>query len=212
MVAADEVPPHDDVLVERLAADEQQPGRPARRAAAGRPAGAEVEQRTRGQRQRRRRRPRRRGSAPRTPSRVAAAGGCPRRVPARASAPTSGAVDVGGRRGPAELTHDHRDRDAGVGEHRQVRVMLEVRAGRGGPGPAAPSTAARRAGRASGSAGLSSEWEMPCPAVIRFSWPGRDQLQAADAVAVQHLAGDQPADRLQPGVRVRGHLHARPSR
>ena len=49
---------------------------------------------------------------------------------------------------------------------------------------------------------------MPWPAVIRFSWPGRHQLPAAHAVAMQHLAGDQPTDRLQPGVRMRRHLHA----
>ena len=35
-----------------------------------------------------------------------------------------------------------------------------------------------------------------------------DQLHAADAVAVQHLALDQPAHRLQPGVRVRRDVHA----
>ena len=35
-----------------------------------------------------------------------------------------------------------------------------------------------------------------------------DQAVAAQAVAVVHLALEQPADRLQPGVRVRRHLHA----
>ena len=57
-----------------------------------------------------------------------------------------------------------------------------------------------------------SEWAIPWPAVIRLSWPGPDRLHAAEAVAVLHLALDQPGHRLQAGVRVRRHLHARPRR
>ena len=38
---------------------------------------------------------------------------------------------------------------------------------------------------------------------------GCDQLVAAEAVAVFDHALDQPGDRLQAGVRVWGHLHAR---
>ena len=49
---------------------------------------------------------------------------------------------------------------------------------------------------------------MPCPAVIRLSWPGAISRQAADAVAVQHLAVDQPRHGLQAAVRMRRHLHA----
>ena len=51
---------------------------------------------------------------------------------------------------------------------------------------------------------------MPRPAFIRLSWPGPDRLDAAETVAVLNLALDQPGHRLQAGVRVRRHLHARP--
>ena len=86
--------------------------------------------------------------------------------------------------------------------------MLEVRARRGGPGPgsAIHSWTPCRSGEWSG--GLSSEWEMPWPAVIRFSWPGRTSCRLPTLSRCSTSPGDQPADRLQPGVRVRRHLHA----
>ena len=52
-----------------------------------------------------------------------------------------------------------------------------------------------------------SEWLMPWPAVIRFSSPGRTMAWLPDAVAVLDLAGEEPAHRLQSGVRVRRHVH-----
>ena len=53
-----------------------------------------------------------------------------------------------------------------------------------------------------------SECATPYPPVIRFSSPGPDHRVHAAAVAVLDLAGEQPADGLQAGVRVRGHVHA----
>jgi hypothetical protein len=40
---------------------------------------------------------------------------------------------------------------------------------------------------------------------VQLAWP--DHLLAAQAVPVQHVAGDQPGDGLQPDVRVRRHPH-----
>ena len=48
---------------------------------------------------------------------------------------------------------------------------------------------------------------MPWPAVMMLSVAGRDHRLGAEAVAVLDLALDQPADGLQPGVRVRPDLH-----
>jgi hypothetical protein len=53
---------------------------------------------------------------------------------------------------------------------------------------------------------------------VRDPTPGRHQVElarpdhreAADAVSMQHLAVEQPSDRLQATVRMRRHLHARP--
>jgi len=49
---------------------------------------------------------------------------------------------------------------------------------------------------------------MPWPLVIRFSSPGRMIACEAHAVAVLDRAGEQPAHGLQPGVRMRRHVHA----
>ena len=75
--------------------------------------------------------------------------------------------------------------------------------------PAARPTAGRRAGSRGCAAGDCSECAMPCPAVISASSPGAEDDVAAERVAVVHLALEQPGHRLQPGVRVRRHLHAR---
>ena len=49
---------------------------------------------------------------------------------------------------------------------------------------------------------------MPSPPVIRLTRTGPDDGVRAEAVAVLDLAGEQPAHRLQPGVRVRRDVHA----
>jgi hypothetical protein len=48
----------------------------------------------------------------------------------------------------------------------------------------------------------------PLPGGHEVELPGPDDLLAPEAVAVQHLAGDQPGDRLQAGVRVRADVQA----
>ena len=72
---------------------------------------------------------------------------------------------------------------------------------------AAPPTAARRAGPSS-SAVDTSEWQMPAPAVIRFSSPGRTIACTPALSRCSTSPAEQPADRLQPGVRMRRHVHA----
>ena len=52
-----------------------------------------------------------------------------------------------------------------------------------------------------------SECAMPRPAVMRLSSPGRTIAWVPEAVSVLDLTGEQPAHRLQPGVRVRRHVH-----
>ena len=49
---------------------------------------------------------------------------------------------------------------------------------------------------------------MPQPAGHQVDLAGADHGVRAEAVAVLDLAGEQPADGLQPGVRVRRHVHA----
>ena len=122
------------------------------------------------------------------------------------SAPSSG-VAVGDRRGVAEQRAEEDPR-------------LPALAGDRGRARSARSPGRRR-GPTSGSA--TQSWA-PCSAVV----PGRRDLGVADAVAGGHqvelagpdhrvvagavavldLAGEQPAHRLQPGVRVRRDAHA----
>jgi hypothetical protein len=47
----------------------------------------------------------------------------------------------------------------------------------------------------------------PVPGGHQVELAGPDHLLAAEAVAVQHVPGDQPGDRLEPDVRVRRDLH-----
>ena len=53
-----------------------------------------------------------------------------------------------------------------------------------------------------------SEWQMPRPPVMRLSSPGRIDGVDAEAVAVLDLPREEPADRLQSGVRVRRDVHS----
>ena len=56
-------------------------------------------------------------------------------------------------------------------------------------------------------AGVSSAWAMPRPAVIRLSTAGPGVDLEAEAVVVEHLALEQPRDRLEADVRVGRHVH-----
>jgi hypothetical protein len=53
-----------------------------------------------------------------------------------------------------------------------------------------------------------SEWVMPCPATIQFTAPGSIHCIGAEAVAMVHPAAIEIADRGQPDMGMRAHVHA----
>lgn len=125
------------------------------------------------------------------------------------SAPTSGEYVVPGEVAPSSFAEDHGGvQTVAAGHLGQFRVVFE--GGRGVPvgvGQRHPQLGAvqiagvvarRLLGVRDGPAG----GHQPQLA-------GPYGLLAAEAVAVQHLALVQPADRLEPDVRVRRHLHPR---
>jgi hypothetical protein len=105
-----------------------------------------------------------------------------------------------------QLSHQDSDREAIVREARQVGVVLEVSVhiGLSGRQRHPQLHAVQRP--------LRARWGV---FRVRDAVPGRhqvelsraDQLLVAECVLMQHVARDQPADRLQTGVRVRGDAH-----
>ena len=114
-----------------------------------------------------------------------------------------------GRRGHARPTC-RPARSARTGRARAAAARRGGRrpARRTGWRPAAPPTAARPAGCRGSCGSPPRSGTRPRPAVIRLSWPGRDQLLGAEAVPVQHPAGEEPGDGVQAGVRVRPDVQA----
>ena len=162
----DEVPPHEQVLVERRPpSSRNRPGPSA--AASRRPAG--------GREQRRRGHP-----APATTGALdgedpvlepRSSGRRPGPSASATSTPTSGEDAAAARSRAVELAHDARWR---------ARRPPRAPAGRRGARSARPGRGRRRAARsravrraARGLVGGASEWEIPRPAVIRLSSPGR---------------------------------------
>src|SRR6266511_1368286 len=206
VVAADEVPPHDDLLVERLTAEEQQPRRlPGAYRQPG-AAGAEVEQRSGAQRDAvhldgARHREHRVLEVGYQGKLVIGAGTEDRlRADQRAVGP-------GGRDRGAERAQEHDDGQAVPAHRGQGRVVLEVRTGVAVPvGQRGPELdAVQRGGVVCRR--LLGVGDRP-PGGHQVELARADELPRAEAVAVQYLAGEQPAHRLQAGVRMRRYPHA----
>ncbi len=121
------------------------------------------------------------------------------------SAPSSG-VCVCDRRGVAEHGAEEDPRRPAVTVHRRRRVVLEPRLDRAaGVGQRHPQLGAVQRGRAAGGhLGVAD----PAAGGHQVDLAGAHDRPVAGAVTVLDLAGEQPADRLQPGVRVGGHDHA----
>ncbi len=105
---------------------------------------------------------------------------------------------------PHEYLHD----GAVVPHHGQVAVVLEVRVdAEGRARQRRPQLDAVQAGRTVLRRRLLRVGDAPARRhEVELARP--DRLERADGVAVQDLALEEPAHRLQPGVRVGWHLHA----
>ena len=173
--AADEVPPHLHRRLERVAADQQPPGRPVgrdRRPRRRRSAGTPARRRPSGRAVDARSVPRPRPRRARSPGRAAAPVG-PAAVTEQLDADQRG---VGARRG-AHVTEAHRAARWRCQRRRSpwwaARRGARTRGRRDGSTRAGRPRTARRASGPGRSAGVCSAWAMPWPAVIRLSWPGR---------------------------------------
>ena len=170
--ATDEVPPHDQSArrtARRRAGTAGRPGRANARSAAAR---AEVEQRPRA----RARRPPTSAAPAIASTRVLEVGAQRQRSPAAGqrdlARPRSGCGRPPGDRAPANsptstVTSQSRRATAGRSRGARSRPALAGRRRAAPPTAAAPCMHRRVHG------GDCSEWAMPCPAVIRLSWPGR---------------------------------------
>ena len=95
-----------------------------------------------------------------------------------------------------------------IAQHGQVGVMREARLGEPAAGRQRdPELHAVQAGGPLRRGFL--RMGDPAAGGHQVELAGADQLLAAEAVPVQHQPAEQPARRLQAGVRVRRHLHAR---
>ncbi len=77
------------------------------------------------------------------------------------------------------------------------------------PSRAAPPTTARRAAPGRSRPIDTSEWQIPAPAVIRLSSPGRTTACTPALSRCSTCPAEQPTHRLQAGVRMRRDVHPR---
>ena len=205
--APDEVPPHDQLLLERLASQEHEARVGLGAQGEFGAAAAEVEHRAGQHAARRRPGPRRTWTAPRTRSPVPAAGVRRRRGRGRGRRRRGGCTSCRARPCPVEVPRMSVAVRPGAVTSGQLGVVLEARVGvavavrERDPELRAVQEAGVRPGALLGVA--------DGPAGGHQAQLARaDGLQAAGGVAVQDLALVEPADGLQAHVRMRRHLHA----